>query len=210
MFRFAVLLSLLLGSAVHAQSVSVVDGKQDVIGTYLGPGGVFEAIVPGTPPNSIAEPGLLVVSSTGFVFGLLHDRGRIAAELIPPGGPVPSNRGDGEFLYYLTPDCSGPANVDPNPPGPVFRGGFLFANALGIFYAPKSAVTSSQVIRSVRLGSNGSCGATAESETRNVIEVLPNDPAVTGVSSADFVSPITISRVDPPNPMFGDGFESPV
>lgn len=204
-----VLLALMLFSAnAVSQSPAVMDGNLQVIGSYIGPGQIARTFLPNPPPFSVAEPALLVVSPTGYLFGLLQNRGRVTSEVIAPAGRVPDDLGY-SVRYFTTNDCSGPGYVEVQPATTVQRGGFVFANALGVFYSPKSATSSEQVLRSEIYGSSGSgCSVFNEPRNLSVIEVLPNDPEITGVPSADFVTPITISAAEIPRRVFKDGFES--
>ncbi len=205
MKRFALLLTMSLAGTSSAESPAVIDGNGGLIGSYLGPAGVLPATY-GPPLTSTEERSLRVVSTKGFIFSVQQASGRITSSLEIPGG---LGGGEGHVLVYTTTNCTGQAyvSVGADAAASSARGGFVVANPSGLWFANKTAVAESVLTRSVFIEGNTPSPCETNDQVKTVIPVQPNNSNITGVTGPVFVTPITISQVVVPRPLFTDGFE---
>ena len=105
-------------------------------------------------------------------------------------GKIPDNGGG---IWYASTDCSGNAYLrEIQIPGKIF-----IASA-NIFYIPKTVTETSLTLISYQSGSCSILKNKITGEpytiTGSAYQVMPNDTAVTGISSATFALPITVER----------------
>lgn len=182
-----ILAFVLLGLAstrAHADAPYARDGNGAVIGFY-------SAI--------IEHGGDVLVSSTGFRFVVMRDRGWIR-------GPIDDTS---EAIYFPSTDCSGQgyANLPRQYQGVLIpiRAGANAETLQALYYVPQDAVTVTVPFNSRLVQGSGGTPACLQIP-RDIsfgIPALPNDPNVTGVPSSDRVLPISITR----NEVFRNGFD---
>lgn len=217
--EFAVFAILALGAVavprLALSQPSIYTGDNQFAGYYIGGAGL-EAPVTGANQGTAFR----AVSIRGYAFGAGTTTGRITRWLLahPGAGFNDSLVGNepGAFFFTST-DCSGTAQVQlPGitstsriTGGVVFSLGFAGASAL--YYIPKLAESQTGVeLRSLRNSVGCLPTAFAPGETHHVLEVLPNDPNVTGVPNAPFLPPLRIEPfpLSDLRQLFRDGFES--
>ncbi|MCI4627024.1 MAG: hypothetical protein L3V56_13845 [Candidatus Magnetoovum sp. WYHC-5] len=123
-----------------------------------------------------AMPVFDILNYNGYIVGVRWDNGEITDEthtLL-------------DFSYEGT-DCSGTGYtyVANHPPGSVLR-----RSSGELFYIDKNAIKSTKIMGSYYL--DGVCGT--GSYNYEFYQLTPNDSSVTGISSANFATPIIIER----------------
>lgn len=104
-------------------------------------------------------------------------------------------------------DCTGTMSFRPTNPVGSRCGGVLIRVAPGnLMYSAFSSIATERIVRS-RSPSPGQCINFPSPQLFVTVEFLPNDPAVTGVSNANYPAPLTIALPSSVNCMFRDGFE---
>jgi hypothetical protein len=99
---------------------------------------------------------------------------------------------DGTATYHLTTDCTGTAYVAISTStfvGTSYANGVVFSSQSMPLYVANGAVATNITYNSIILEAGFGCSTT--SGAIDAYEVLPNDPAVTGVPNT-FTGPITI------------------
>ena len=181
--------------ACAAESPAVLDANGNLLGSYVG-----EAVDCGfgCPDSSVR-----IVSPTGYVFGLRMGDGTFAFATASFASPVATQ------IFYETENCSGQAYYPGGTALTGLTGGFVFQGRVGgRFYSPKSAISAMRTRASYTDDMSG-CQDDPGNPQEPGIQILPNDPGVTGVTNGPIPGPLTIGQAVVPRTMFRDSFENP-
>jgi hypothetical protein len=182
-----VVLAVAQPSGARAQAAVVLDSSGARLGVYAGPAFASDS----------EREGFLVVSSTGFA--AIFDEVTGAHASLPRAGHV--NRPLGP-IRFAGPGCTGTTYVRVEFGGIPIVGGFVFRSRNTVYYAP-TGVVSSQTATQSTIDDNGNCASVTVTE--ELIQVAPNDPAVTGFSSNGYTGPLRLGFL--PRDLFADSFE---
>jgi len=160
-------------------------------------------------PISVYGAAVVLLDSTGAFIGIYLGANRIVTQ---QGYEVGIDRGTGEvfnpgapgFVWYASDDCTGQGfyNVGSKGFGGIV---IIFPGGTALYYSPlDSEVTRSFAYQS-ELGSGGCLFAPGQG---NVVPVFLNDPAVTGIISRIYSTPLIVEVRE--ECVFRDGFECPV
>ena len=143
------------------------------------------------------SPGIIAIDGNGVELGeLIGFEGERFYYLNNNGYIVQIYDGtvrDPGYYFYTTSNCTGNLYIMTTVPGTVYRG---WGN---LYYVPKDAVAEVKVFYSM-LHANldpswcDSAGPPGEGDELEAIQVLPNDPSITGESSVMKTPPIRIIR----------------
>lgn len=204
MKRIALLIMMSLAGTSSAESPAVVASNGAILGSFagsMGPrssGGV-------SPPTAVLD----VVSSTGYLFGVFQQSGEVVNSFRSPGVQPQAL---GATLYFESADCTGQAFVNTTQdPNVAVLGGFVFnvknSSHQGLWFSLKTSASVAVTAGSAVSPGVGNVCFTAVGPPLNALPVYPNDPQITGVTSATYPGPITISQANVPRVLFRDSFE---
>jgi len=190
---FLVVVASLIGvtatSVVRAQAAIVLDSNDTRLGVYAGPANAGDR----------GREGFLVISTTGYAAIFDDVTGEHAS---PRAGHVDRQLGP---VRFAGPNCTGAIFVEVATVSTSISivGGFVFRSNAIVYYAARGAV-SAQVTTQSEFDRSGNCvDANATSE---LMQVAPNDPAISGFSSSGYFGPLRLGFLA--RDLFSDSFET--
>lgn len=163
----------------------------------------------GRPDNSnpVTSNLLAGLSCTGYIY-VITQAVNTSEQAVVQGIPV-------ESVFFTSKDCTGPMYVSKNYgsilSSGVFQNGVVFrtpgtpaaptdpTDPNTYFYVPANGATTSVVVGSFQQSNSNAITCTSwdvfntpAPTVDNSVQVLPNDPAVTGIPSAPIPGPVTI------------------
>ncbi len=172
---------------VFAQAAVVLDSGGARVGVYGGPAFAGDD----------QREGFLVISTTGYAAIFDEVTGNHGS--MPRAGHVNRQLGP---VRFSGPNCTGTVFIRAELNSPL-AGGFVFRAQNQVYYAPHGVI-SAQIVSQSTINDNGECVNVAPS-AEELIQVVPNDPAVTGFSNGGYPGPLRLGFLS--TNLFADSFE---